>query len=240
MRIRASVLVNDKKNNTYLQKARKRETKKRKISLKLKKPVEKKTKKRKESNKELQNSKEVKKEKILKVRAKGEHYFDRILLKHCTLNKLLRRIQEKRKDFRPITLLIQLPDVRIRDNQDVACLCDHDELEVQFADVDSENNDTITTSITTNNYNTKNNDSKDNNRNTNSSPKITKSSSTEIPKNGSSNTTQTSDHSGETVEGENGKNTVLEVETHNTKEDDQIIWSALEQQPPAIDSESFI
>jgi len=76
--------------------------------------------------------KDTKKGKILKVRAKGEDFFDRIFLKQCTLNKLIRKIQEKRQDFRPISLVIHLPDVRIRDNQDVACLGDNDELEVLF------------------------------------------------------------------------------------------------------------
>jgi len=93
-------------------------------------------------------SKDPRKGKILKVRAKGDNYFDRIILMQGTMNKLIKKIQEKRQDFRPIALVIHLPDVRIRDNQDVGCLSDNDELEVLFAE--SNNNSIPTPSPTVN------------------------------------------------------------------------------------------
>jgi len=163
-------------------------------------------------------------------------------LKPLTLNKLVKKIQEKRQDFRPITLLIQLPDVRIRDNQDVACLRDNDELEVQFADIKTENNTTtintattINTSPTNNTNNNTSNIENDTNLNVKNSPNTTADTTlTDTNKSGSAPTQNESK--------ENEKNTVLEVETLNTKEDNQndIIWSAFEQQPATIDPESFL
>jgi len=109
-------------------------------------PSPKKTKKKTAESEKPKNRKNSKKEesepksgknwkntkKIFKVRTQGEDYFDRVVLKKFTFDKLVQKIQEKRQDYRPISLIIQLPNIRIRDNQDVADLVDNDELEVKF------------------------------------------------------------------------------------------------------------
>jgi hypothetical protein len=72
------------------------------------------------------------KEKFLKVREAGTTLFQRIVLTQYTYNKLVRRIQEKLNDYRDISLIVQIPDIRIQDNKDVVNLRDDAELQVTF------------------------------------------------------------------------------------------------------------
>ncbi|XP_049848959.1 FACT complex subunit ssrp1-B-like [Schistocerca gregaria] len=72
------------------------------------------------------------KHKIFKVRAENEELFDKINLRQLTYKRLIKKIQAKKHDKRDILCITQLPNIRIRDNEDVASLPNFAELEVTF------------------------------------------------------------------------------------------------------------
>ena len=71
----------------------------------------------------------------IKVRLQGEDIFDQLTIHNSmTVKQLYKKIQQKRSDHRPIISLIQLPNVRIRDQADINSLVEGDTLEFQFGE----------------------------------------------------------------------------------------------------------
>jgi len=71
--------------------------------------------------------------KILKIRSQGDKYYDRIMLYTPSIEALKHKILEKKKmRNHDIDLIIELPNVRIRDDEDVLVLSDDAELEITF------------------------------------------------------------------------------------------------------------
>jgi hypothetical protein len=69
----------------------------------------------------------------LMIRARGEELFDRIVLNlPITMKQLQKKFQTKRDDPRAISEVILLPNIRLRDSEDLATLTNESLIEVVF------------------------------------------------------------------------------------------------------------